>query len=715
MSTSTTLLCTMVVVWFSIYPCFSSYDSTKASSKFPGDDQGMAVAYDNTTDTILLFGGAYNQQTFIQFKDNAFVFTDTTYLTTEQQSFGYGHHYVQQHDQLFIKANGDTIISFQTRPPYQSSLDPIQIPISVDTVFSCLAARDHYLFLAGGRSPGKDWSGADTVQIYDITSTQWLSGVPSLYSPRQNPGCLVMNDVLYVVGGRYSETYVNTIVTLDVSNANIASISQQQWQYLSDTLSKGVMNVKLVGHRTDIIVVGGQSKGDVTMTDVHVIDTIAGNCRVAGQLEVKTECPGVIVHQPSNTLFIFGGYPSSSFDTWQYIVLPTTEPTPQPTTIPTINPTSNPTVNPSNPTINPSDPSNDPTTEPTVDPTVDPTINPTDDPIADLTQSVVTGETMFGDDSDEKVSDLDAASGVSSVVLWAIIGVIVVTCIIIIRMELYIANYCKVKKAQAEAMCMMDNKETTATDIGSTSKMTATGANTGEPEVRLYEENKASNNVTEIVDVNKDVVDGEVSESEFSSEELYGTMVQENDGQTKGFGDDDDECQMMDNVVELGDDGRNDVRVIEMEAMCVMHNKETTATDIGSTSKMTATGVNTGDPEVRLYEENKASNNMMEIVDGPKSEQNPQNLKVETKTINPKLVMSGSAIMTKGKNNIELAGEVSETEFSSEGRNDARVIAMEGDLEDSDEASAFSANTSNSDRDNEMNEVETQGATEFKK
>eukprot|EP01083_Nonionella_stella_P282503 961277_1 len=287
---------------------------------------------------------------------------------------------------------------------------------------------------------------------------------------------------------------------------------------------------------------------------------------------------------------------------------------------------------------------------------------------------------MFGDDSDEKVSDLDAASGVSSVVLWAIIGVIVVTCIIIIRMELYIANYCKVKKAQAEAMRVIHNKETTATDIGSTSKMTATGANTGEPEVRLYEENKASNNVTEIVDVNKDVVDGEVSESEFSSEELYGTMVQENDGQTKGFGDDDDECQMMDNVAELGDDGRNDVRVIEMEAMCVMHNKETTATDIGSTSKMTATGVNTGDPEVRLYEENKASNNVTEIVDVNKDVVDGEVSESEfsSEELYGTMVQENDG-QTKGFGDDDDECQMMDNvvELGDDGRNDVRVIEME--------------------------------------
>eukprot|EP01083_Nonionella_stella_P168032 566188_1 len=193
--------------------------------------------------------------------------------------------------------------------------------------------------------------------------------------------CYAVDDTLYAIGGgdnNCNQLY-DSILTLNISDAALADISSQQWQVSPSALNTPSVGSCIVKHRNDLIVIGGRDIDWNRLKDVNVINTLTGECFLAGTLSIGTSYPACILHRSTSTLYIFGG--KDATDSWQFINLPTVDPTADPTTDPTNSPTqfpsSNPTESPTqNPTQNPSfTPSSQPSSFPSLPPTPIPTVS----------------------------------------------------------------------------------------------------------------------------------------------------------------------------------------------------------------------------------------------------------------------------------------------------------------------------------------------------
>eukprot|EP01083_Nonionella_stella_P153655 494026_1 len=91
----TSIITTCCVSSIIFYTCQSSYDSVSSSLKLPAAIYGGAAGYDDENDIILIFGGYAWPQQFIQFKNNAFIHHDSSYIPSAQDIAGGGHNYFQ--------------------------------------------------------------------------------------------------------------------------------------------------------------------------------------------------------------------------------------------------------------------------------------------------------------------------------------------------------------------------------------------------------------------------------------------------------------------------------------------------------------------------------------------------------------------------------------------------------------------------------------------
>eukprot|EP01083_Nonionella_stella_P051450 136587_1 len=372
------------VLWSSamlFHAYHASFDSIKSSLKIPTGIDSSAVGYDDQNDIILMFGGYEFPQLFIQFKNNTFMHHNESYLPPNEPIQGFGSNYFQLNNTLWVlNQQGTHFITINTHPPYNIIIPNITIPILVDNN-GCFSMTQNHIFVVGGATT-KDCDAHEFVQIYDIKHDEWLTGVPSLTEKRMNHACYVTNDTLYaiggVTGGNNCEKVLDSILALNVSDIALSNISSQQWQLIPGaTLNQASWAFSVVQHNTDLILIGGADKDGKALKDVHLFNTVTGDCDVVGTLATATSGSVSIIHTMSNTLFTFGGF--SNFDEWQYINLPTENPTTDPTKVPTQTPTVIPSFAPTaDPTIEPTaQPSFDPTALPTYVPTVHPTRTPT--------------------------------------------------------------------------------------------------------------------------------------------------------------------------------------------------------------------------------------------------------------------------------------------------------------------------------------------------
>eukprot|EP01083_Nonionella_stella_P309692 1097778_1 len=355
---------TMLAIFLIItYQCSSTW--IQGSTQLPKPTYGVALGYDATADTILIFGGdgyftSTNTQ-FIKFKDHQFTMVDPYYLTTAQKTYGRGQHYTQLGDDLWtIRDDGGGFIKIDTETyvvtdPLVNIEDPVDIG-------GCLLSVPGFIIVAGGG----EYSWMDKVQIYDIDAGEWLSGVPSLANLRRDAACVTVNNKAYVIGGHGGSTYLDSIEELDVANLpNTAGLS---WNMLPGRLASGRYGARAAAHNTYIFVVGGYTY--TWTTDVDIIDTISGSCALHDTLAFAAECASAII--VNDVMYAFGGYNGADGDIWdyQYTTLPVT----------TLNPSSNPSIPPTtrDPTQSPSEnPTKLPTGEPSKLPTEQPSKEPT--------------------------------------------------------------------------------------------------------------------------------------------------------------------------------------------------------------------------------------------------------------------------------------------------------------------------------------------------
>eukprot|EP01083_Nonionella_stella_P268201 906505_1 len=348
----------------------------------------MAVGYDESSDTILLLGGYHNRQQLITFDGTTFTDEGTTYISGNENIRGTGQYYSQLDNTLWmIEYAGGSFITMDTATrtiDYPS----IVIPTNVYRK-GCLATMKHqnnpYLLVVGGQTESGE-STLSVVQIYSITTTEWISVIPPMQKARRGLSCAVHNDQLYAIGGYHVSSSLDTVESLYVGDG-LENIANEQWSYVQGTLNMAAYGSRAVPYGNDIFVLGGvewdSSEGIVTgwANLINIIDTAANTVELGGSLTVAMGYLSAILVR--NTLYAFGG--NSNVDgmiqTYQYIVLPSVNPSVSPTSLPT-SATDAPSNNPSKlPTAVPTNvPSNGPSIIPTTTPSHDPSNMPSQTP-----------------------------------------------------------------------------------------------------------------------------------------------------------------------------------------------------------------------------------------------------------------------------------------------------------------------------------------------
>eukprot|EP01083_Nonionella_stella_P112299 330189_1 len=415
-------------------PCLSVF--TTGKSKLPRAGNEFAVAYDSSTSTILIFGGAPNSAQFVTFKDHTFTDEDEQYLTSEQTTGGMSQHYTQLGDELWmIQSSGATFVKANTKT-HTITIPSTRFPTTVNDG-ACLAATNAYLFVIGG---GTGNLAMKTTQIYDINDGQWVQDVPSLNTQRSSLSCIVYENILFAIGGDDGTyRFLDSIETLD-------TISTTAW--VTDrvqALKSPRKAAQSVIYGTDIYVIGGKDNNGNRVADINVIDTFTGTVSPGDTLDYATSYAAPII--VGNTLYVFGGYLSSGMvDTYQYSILPTS-PTKHPSAAPTSPPSDNPTLLPTNtPTAPPSFmptlfPSNVPILPPSNIPTLTPSGNPTQRASTPSISALISPMISVTDNEAEAtsintmVTNNEAASGtpffvsiLDMIIISVVIGVMVVVC-----------------------------------------------------------------------------------------------------------------------------------------------------------------------------------------------------------------------------------------------------------------------------------------------
>jgi hypothetical protein len=351
---------------------------THSDPALPREDRGMAVGYYD--DSLYLFGGDDYKQQLVEYDMNNNTFIDHGSSNLSVNEFGRGVYFTQMNSTTLYTIQywaGDTISVYDLPSLSYSALNTT-IPTAV-TYDGCIASSETpspRLYITGGYNSLYPNDGSlDSVQVFDLDTETWLN-VSSMQYARHYHGCIVVDDMLYVMGGYYNGPESNDArYVYEVEVINTTNIEEAEWEVIGNytAYSFGVTAVDGV-----IYMVGGIVDVDFIDT-VYTIDTATNNVSLHGD-----ELPSALCSMPivavDHVIYGFGGRFWSDYkDSWMsYNTLPTPEPTKSPTAEPTLPPSLNPTAAPSlEPTVPTKDPTSDPTEGPTSSPTDGPSLEPT--------------------------------------------------------------------------------------------------------------------------------------------------------------------------------------------------------------------------------------------------------------------------------------------------------------------------------------------------
>ena len=136
---------------------------------------------------------------------------------------------------------------------------------------SCVTSdNDDALYIVSGYD-GKSTVPWHNIQKYIITHDIWDSNFASVYEPRIDPGCIVVNDILYIFGGwtDYKKAATKSIETLNLNTEKSAK--------LSVSLENARVGAKVLVDNSDRIwIIGGRNEKNFNIPDVEIYDTNTG-------------------------------------------------------------------------------------------------------------------------------------------------------------------------------------------------------------------------------------------------------------------------------------------------------------------------------------------------------------------------------------------------------------------------------------------------------
>ena len=221
---------------------------------------------------------------------------------------GWGIYFTQINDTTLytINRNGDSINVYDLQ---SLSFYDLGTTIPVDVSFyGCIASAEiptPRLYITGG----KEWfRELDDLQILGLDNLEWLASPPSMTTARAGHGCIVVNDILWAIGGEDLDS---------VEIISITEITTKSWQIIDSVPCQlGRFGLTLVDEM--IFIVGGYCWDTETYSDsVYTINT--REMMISAYSEsLPFAVNGMPVVMVDYTIYGFGGYIGSSvrIDSW---------------------------------------------------------------------------------------------------------------------------------------------------------------------------------------------------------------------------------------------------------------------------------------------------------------------------------------------------------------------------------------------------------------
>ena len=264
---------------------------------------------------MIISNGFSNGKQLVKYdiSNDSFMDYGADYLSASQ--FGYGIDFTQLDDKLYslrgfsVQANMPIIVyDLQTLSMSNFNLSfeelDVHLPITVNQ-YACMTssnAPSPRLYITGGENFGY----LSDFQILTLDDLQWVTYLPSMLNTHTSHGSAVVNDRLWVIGGRY-ESSVEAIITTNVTTEswnNIGSLPCELSEF-GITAAGGV-----------IFIVGGWC-WDLggTSSIIYTIDT-ATNVISVNPNSLPYGVNGMAVVAIDNTIYGFGGHMGKFIDFW---------------------------------------------------------------------------------------------------------------------------------------------------------------------------------------------------------------------------------------------------------------------------------------------------------------------------------------------------------------------------------------------------------------
>eukprot|EP01084_Bolivina_argentea_P051431 94606_1 len=206
----------------------------------------------------------------------------------------------------------------------------------------CIHKQYKLLFLVGGvESIGAFSAAVSDVIIYSLQTNKQLSNNIKLTQPRYKHLCVIVNNTLYVFGGKYNDIlstiekieiyeYLDTNLTVDHTFIQLTAILNTPRTEFQ--LVQGVMNKNL------IYIIGGVSDDFIPLQSVEIFDVVSETVVIGPSLPESRYL--LCTARTLTDIYIFGGCSDSICSwfrsKWKY-------PTVSPTAYPIVSLTNNPT------------------------------------------------------------------------------------------------------------------------------------------------------------------------------------------------------------------------------------------------------------------------------------------------------------------------------------------------------------------------------------
>jgi len=162
------------------------------------------------------------------------------------------------------------------------------------------------LIIAGGEDDQK--RRLASTELFDSASEQWYT-VDDLPLPHEGQKSVIVNDMLYLLGGVNKDGYASQIVLF--ASLDTLSDHKLKWRFRKDTLWCRPTPINVSGRQ--LLTIGGwKLTGNTFTSDIYMFNEISNSWEVIGQFPLALS--GVAaVSVADNKIFAVGGYDGQQY------------------------------------------------------------------------------------------------------------------------------------------------------------------------------------------------------------------------------------------------------------------------------------------------------------------------------------------------------------------------------------------------------------------